>query len=169
MVARARRASHQFPHKRFRNSRSGRRLPSQAPAVIDRRGEDEEHEPVAKAFTAELEHGPHGGHYVVVPPDVAEAVELRHGMRVRGTLNGASYRSSLMKSSGVFHLGVHKATLAAAGVAPHAAVAVRASGRCSRDQNKAASTAATPIARPTAKTTRRLFSRNPPSAARENS
>lgn len=30
-------------------------------------------------------------------------------------MNGAAFRSSLMKYSGVFHLGVHKATLAEAG------------------------------------------------------
>jgi hypothetical protein len=79
---------------------------------------------VAKAFTAELRSAPRGGHYVVVPPDVADAAGLRHGTRVRGTLNGATYRSSLMKYGGTFCLGVHKATLAAASVAPPAAVSV---------------------------------------------
>jgi hypothetical protein len=56
-----------------------------------------------------------GGHYVVVPVDAAQAAALEYGDRVRGTLDGTPYRSSLMKYSGVFHLGVHKATLAAAG------------------------------------------------------
>jgi hypothetical protein len=79
---------------------------------------------VTKAFTAELRPVPHGGPYVVVPPDVAAAVGLRHGMRVRGTLNGTSYRSSLMKYGGIFHLGVHNATLAGASVAPPAAVSI---------------------------------------------
>ena len=76
------------------------------------------------AFSAMLEPVPHGGHYVVVPPKVAEARGLRHGMRVRGTVNGAPYRSSLMKYSGLFHLGVHKATLADAGVKAPARVKV---------------------------------------------
>lgn len=67
-------------------------------------------------FRATIEPVPGGGHYVVVPPKSAEAAGLVYGMRVRGTLAGTAYRSSLMKYGGVFHLGVHKATLAAAGV-----------------------------------------------------
>lgn len=67
-------------------------------------------------FRATIEPVPGGGHYVVVPPKPAEAAGLVYGMRVRGTLAGTDYRSSLMKYSGVFHLGVHKATLATAGV-----------------------------------------------------
>ena len=63
-----------------------------------------------------IEPVPGGGHYVVVPPKSAAGAGLVYGMRVRGTLAGTAYRSSLMKYSGVFHLGVHKATLAAAGV-----------------------------------------------------
>jgi hypothetical protein len=58
-----------------------------------------------------LEPVPHGGHFVVVPAKTAEAAGLKHGARVRGTVNGVEYRSALMKYSGVFHLGVHKATL----------------------------------------------------------
>jgi hypothetical protein len=75
-------------------------------------------------FTARLEPVPHGGHYVVVPPEVADAEGLRHSARVRGTVNGAAYRSSLMKYSGIFHMGVHKATLAEAGLRPAALVRV---------------------------------------------
>lgn len=67
-------------------------------------------------FRATLEPVPHGGQYVVVPAAKAAAAGLAHGARVRGRVNGAPYRSSLMKYSGVFHLGVHKATLVAAGV-----------------------------------------------------
>jgi len=79
---------------------------------------------MAKSFTAELLPVPHGGQYVVVPNAVAAGAGLRHGQRVRGTVNGARYRSSLMMYSGVFHLGVHKATLAEAEVAPPATVRV---------------------------------------------
>jgi hypothetical protein len=75
-------------------------------------------------FRAKLAPVPHGGHYVVVPPETAEAAGLRYGARVRGKVNGVAYRSSLMKYSGVFHMGVHKATLAAAGIAPGARVDV---------------------------------------------
>lgn len=66
-------------------------------------------------FRAKLEPVPHGGCYVVVPPKVAEAAGLKHGLRVRGTVDGAAYRSLLMKYGGAFHLGVHKATLEEAG------------------------------------------------------
>jgi hypothetical protein len=65
-------------------------------------------------FEAKLEPVPHGGHFVVVPADVASAAGLKYGVRVRGTVNGVPYRSSLMKYSGVFHMGVHKATIAKA-------------------------------------------------------
>lgn len=75
-------------------------------------------------FDAELKPVPHGGHYVVVPREVAAAAGLRHGLRVRGTVNGAGYRSSLMMYGGIFHLGLHKAALAAAGVRPPAVVRV---------------------------------------------
>lgn len=79
---------------------------------------------MANSFIAELLPVPHGGQYVVVPEDIAAAAGLRHGQRVRGTVNGASYRSSLMKYSGVFHLGLHKASLAEAEVTPPATVRV---------------------------------------------
>ena len=69
-----------------------------------------------RRFRATLEPVPHGGCFVVVPPEIAEAAGLEYKDRVRGTVNGASFRSSLMKYSGVFHMGVHKATLAAADV-----------------------------------------------------
>src|SRR5215470_847888 len=79
---------------------------------------------VPPSFTAKLQPVPHGGHYVAVPRAVARAAGLKHGLRVRGTVNGARYRSSLMMYSGIFHLGVHKATLAEAGVSPPAVVTV---------------------------------------------
>ena len=67
-----------------------------------------------QTFRARLEPVPHGGCYVIVPAEVADAAGLKYKDRVRGTVNGASYRSSLMKYSGLFHMGVHKATLAKA-------------------------------------------------------
>jgi hypothetical protein len=69
-----------------------------------------------QSFRGVLKPVPHGGHYVEVPAKVAERAGLAHAVRVRGTVNGAAYRSSLMKYSGVFHLGIHKATLAEAGI-----------------------------------------------------
>jgi hypothetical protein len=75
-------------------------------------------------FRAKLEPVPHGGMFVLVPAKVAAKAELAHGARVRGTLNGVAYRSSLMRYSGIFHLGVHKATAAAARVAQGARVDV---------------------------------------------
>jgi hypothetical protein len=71
-------------------------------------------------FKARLEPVPGGGNFVVVPPEIATAAGLKYGVRVRGTVNGVDYRSSLMMYSGVFHMGVHKATMAAAKVAPGA-------------------------------------------------
>ncbi|MCB9596976.1 MAG: YdeI/OmpD-associated family protein [Sandaracinaceae bacterium] len=65
-------------------------------------------------FEGELEPVPHGGCFVVVPTGTAKKAGLKHGDRVCGEVNGAPYRSALMKYSGVFHLGVHKATLTAA-------------------------------------------------------
>ena len=67
------------------------------------------------SFTAALQPVPHGGMYVVVPAEVATAAGLRHGQRVRGTVDGAPYRSALMKYSGDFHVGLHKATLTSIG------------------------------------------------------
>jgi hypothetical protein len=73
-------------------------------------------------FKAKLEPVPRGGLFVVVPTQVAAKEKLVHGTRVRGTLNGVAYRSSLMKYDGVFHLGVHKATATSAGVSKGARV-----------------------------------------------
>jgi len=75
-------------------------------------------------FKARLEPVPGGGNFVVVPPEIADAAGIAYGKRVRGTLEGVAYRSSLMKYSGIYHLGVHKATMAAAGVGPGANVDV---------------------------------------------
>ena len=67
-------------------------------------------------FRARLEPVPHGGLFVVVPAEIADEAGLDHGARVRGTVNGVDYRSALMKYSGVFHMGAHKATAQKAGV-----------------------------------------------------
>jgi uncharacterized protein DUF1905 len=66
-------------------------------------------------FTAVVQPADRGGHFVEVPEDVATAIGDRHMMRVKGTLAGASYRSNLARMGGRLILGVHKATLAAAG------------------------------------------------------
>jgi hypothetical protein len=58
-----------------------------------------------------LESAGGGGHFVEIPIRTAKEAGLRHGVRVRGTVNGVPYRSSLMKSGDHFCLGVHKATL----------------------------------------------------------
>jgi hypothetical protein len=68
-------------------------------------------------FRAKIEPIRGGGHYVVVPEKTAEKAGLVYRARVRGSVAGAPFRSSLMKYSGLFHMGVHKATLVAAGVA----------------------------------------------------
>lgn len=78
-----------------------------------------------KRFKGKLEAIRGGGHFVAVPAEIADAAGLRYGVRVRGTFGGAAYRSSLMKYSGVFHLGVHKATVEKAAVAPGEVVEVQ--------------------------------------------
>jgi Bacteriocin-protection, YdeI or OmpD-Associated/Domain of unknown function (DUF1905) len=75
-----------------------------------------------RRFRATLHPVPHGGLYVIVP--AAAATGLAHGARVCGRVGGAPYRSSLMKYSGVFHLGIHKPALAQAGVGEGARVEV---------------------------------------------
>lgn len=75
-------------------------------------------------FKARIEPVKGGGHYVLVPDDVAEKAKLAYRARVRGTIDGVAYRSSLMKYSGRFHMGVHKATLAKAGVKAGDTVAI---------------------------------------------
>ena len=70
-----------------------------------------------RSFHAHLEPVPHGGHYVVVPPSIADALGVVHNSRVRGTVNGVPFRSSTPKYSGDLHLGIPKAALAKAGAA----------------------------------------------------
>jgi hypothetical protein len=70
------------------------------------------------AFEGTLEAMPRGGHAIAVREDVAAAIGAKHGTRVRGTLNGAAFRSNLVKMDDRLILGVHKATVEAAGLAP---------------------------------------------------
>jgi len=70
------------------------------------------------AFEGILEAMPRGGHAIAVREDVAAAIAAKHGTRVRGTMNGAAFRSNLVRMGGRLILGVHKATVEAAGVAP---------------------------------------------------
>jgi hypothetical protein len=66
-------------------------------------------------FSAIVEAGRGGGHFVLVPPEVAASINAKHRMKVKGKLVEMPYRSNLMKSKGRFYLGVHKATLQSAG------------------------------------------------------
>jgi hypothetical protein len=68
-------------------------------------------------FEAELLAARGGGHVVVVNEALAATVGATHMTRVRGTLNDTPFRSNLVKMNGVLYLGVHKATIEAAGVA----------------------------------------------------
>jgi hypothetical protein len=58
-----------------------------------------------------------GGHAVAVDPDVAAEIGAKHRSRVRGTFGGAPFRSNLVSMGDGLLLGVHKATVKAAGVA----------------------------------------------------
>jgi hypothetical protein len=66
-------------------------------------------------FRAVVEAARGGGHVVEVDPTVAGRIGAKHRTRVRGTLDGAEYRSNLFTMGGRLILGVHKATLASAG------------------------------------------------------
>jgi hypothetical protein len=78
-------------------------------------------------FEAVIEPGRGGGAFVVLPPSVWEALGATARMRVRGTLAGVPYRSSVMPmGGGQYALGVHKATRESAGVSVGDTVAVEA-------------------------------------------
>jgi Domain of unknown function (DUF1905) len=66
-------------------------------------------------FSAVVEAGGGGGHFVLVPTEVADSINAKHLMKVKGRLGETLYQSNLMKSQGRFYLGVHKATLQSAG------------------------------------------------------
>jgi hypothetical protein len=67
-------------------------------------------------FRARLESAGRGGHAIPVPDEVAAALGLRQHSRVTGTIAGTSYRSSTARYGGRMILGVHKATVEAAGI-----------------------------------------------------
>jgi hypothetical protein len=67
------------------------------------------------SFEAVVESARGGGHVVEVDPSLAERIGAKHMTRVRGTLDGTEYRSNIASMGGRLVLGVHKATLAAAG------------------------------------------------------
>ena len=66
------------------------------------------------SFRAVVESARGGGHVVEMDPEVARKLGAKHRTRVRGTLDGAEYRSNLISMGGRLVLGVHKATLQAA-------------------------------------------------------
>ena len=68
-----------------------------------------------REFNSVIEPARGGGHFVAVPDEVAAAIGAKHMLRVKGSLAHAPYRSNLAKMGGRLILGVHKATLAAAG------------------------------------------------------
>jgi len=75
-------------------------------------------------FSGVVEAARGGGHAVTVPDEIAVALGLKHMMRVKGMLAGAAYRSNVARMGGRLILGVHKATLQAAGKAPGDEVSV---------------------------------------------
>lgn len=75
-------------------------------------------------FRARLEPVHNGGHSIVISDELAAEAGVKFRDRVRGTLNGTPYRSSLARYSGRFHVGIHVAVLEAARVAAPAMVKV---------------------------------------------
>ena len=78
----------------------------------------------AVSFRAVVESARGGGHVVEVDRALAERIGAKHMTRVRGTLDGTDYRSNLASMGGRLVLGVHKATLEAAGRAAGDTVSV---------------------------------------------
>jgi hypothetical protein len=68
-------------------------------------------------FSGELLAMRGGGHGVSLDPAVAAEIGAKHRSRVKGTLAGAPFRSNLVSMGGGLLLGVHKATVRAAGAA----------------------------------------------------
>lgn len=64
---------------------------------------------------AKVEPARGGGHVVEVDRADAETIGAKHMTRVRGTLDGTAYRSNVASMGGRLVLGIHKATLQAAG------------------------------------------------------
>lgn len=67
-------------------------------------------------FESKLDAPRPGGTAVIVPDEIVEALGGGVRARVAGTLNGVEFRSNLMRYGGVMWLGVHKATMQAAGI-----------------------------------------------------
>jgi len=66
-------------------------------------------------FTGELRSMRGGGHAIEVDPELMASIGAKNRTRVRGAIGGASYRSNLVSMGGTLLLGVHKATVLAAG------------------------------------------------------
>jgi hypothetical protein len=70
----------------------------------------------AQAFRATIQSGPGGGAFVAVPFNVADVFGTRRQIRVKGTIDGHEFKSSLAPMGGGSHLlGLHKATREAIG------------------------------------------------------
>jgi len=69
-----------------------------------------------RRIRAELQSAGGGGHVVAIGDDVAASLGLKQQSRVRGTINGTPYRSSIARYDGVTYLGVHKATVERGGL-----------------------------------------------------
>jgi hypothetical protein len=70
-----------------------------------------------RRIRAELQSAGRGGHVVAIADDVAASLGLKQHSRVRGTIAGTPYRSSIARYGGVTYLGVHKATVEKGGLA----------------------------------------------------
>ena len=66
-------------------------------------------------FTGELRPMRGGGHAIEVDPWLMASIGAKNRTRVRGSVAGAPYRSNLVSMGGTLLLGVHKATVQAAG------------------------------------------------------
>ena len=68
-------------------------------------------------FSATVERGDDGGHWVVVPADGKEAFGSARAP-VRGTLNGTPFEGRLARYGGATYLGLNRQVREAAGLEP---------------------------------------------------
>jgi Bacteriocin-protection, YdeI or OmpD-Associated/Domain of unknown function (DUF1905) len=73
-------------------------------------------EVVRKSFNGLVVGMPRGGHAIEIDDGTARAIGAAHMARVKGSIAGVEYRSNVVKMGGRMILGVHKATIEAAGL-----------------------------------------------------
>jgi hypothetical protein len=69
------------------------------------------------SFRGSLDSMRGGGHAIAVDPGIVAPIGAKHATRVRGVIGDAPFRSNLVKTGDTLWLGIHRATVEAAGLA----------------------------------------------------